>query len=290
MAVVREKGYEHWQGKLVERRFPWLPITRTGIRLAFRKKGFKLVFAGAFIPSFFALGGIYASEQLEKVKVILQSNRAPISIDPGYFNLVMTNGFFQFLIILVLAYAGAGLIAEDFKHNALQLYFAPPLSKRDYIVGKLGVVAFFILVLTALPWLLLVGFKLVFAGSFKFLGDYPWLPLAILGYAALMTFFFGAYVLLLSATSRNTRYVIVLIFGVFYFSALLSAALRGIFRTPYAALLSVMANLRQAGAALLGVKPPYAFPPAWSFLVLAAVCVLAAVILARKVRGVEVIK
>ena len=290
MAVVREKGYEHWDGKLVERRFPWAPITRTGVRLAFRKKGFKLVFAGAFLPAFVFLAILYISERVEDFKALVQSNRNLLDIDPHYFKLFLTSGPLLFSLILVFAFAGAGLISEDLKHNSLQLYFARPLTKRDYIVGKLGVVAFFILVLTALPWLLLVAFKLVFAGSFAFLRAYPWLPLSILGYAALLIIFFGAYVLLLSASSRNTRYVVVLVFGVFYFSDVLAEILRSIFRNPYMMLFSLRADLGQAGAALFGGKLPHAIPAVWSFLVLGGICVLAAAVLHRKVRGVEVIK
>ncbi|MGZ5439011.1 MAG: ABC transporter permease subunit, partial [Candidatus Aminicenantales bacterium] len=68
MATVRERGYSHWDGHLTARRFPWWPITRTGIQLAFRKKRFKIIFAGAFIPSFVFLVGLYVSERLEDFK------------------------------------------------------------------------------------------------------------------------------------------------------------------------------------------------------------------------------
>jgi len=290
MAVVREKGYAHWDGSLAERRFPWLSITRTGIRLAFRKKGFKLALASAFLPAFVALGGLYVSERLEDFKGLVQSNRALLKIDPAYFQLFLTGYFQYFILIVVLSFAGAGLVAEDLKHNALQLYFARPLSKGDYVLGKVSVVAFFVILLTGLPWILLIAFKLIFAGNLAFLAAYPWLPLSILGQTALLTLFFGSYVLLLSASSRNTRYVIVLIFGVFYFSSVLSAILRGIFRSPLMILFSLPENLRQAGAALFGGKLPHAVPAFWSFLVLAGICGLAAAVLARKVRSVEVIK
>jgi hypothetical protein len=290
MAVVRERGYEHWDGRLAERRLPWWPIARTGIRLAFRKKGFKFAFAGAYIPSFVALAGIYASEQMENFKAIVQSNRMPLRVDPGYFTTFYTTGFLLFMLVFVLAFGAAGLVSDDLKHSALQLYFARPLGKKDYILGKLAVVAFFVLMLTAVPGLLLVALKLVFAGSFAFLVEYPWLPLSILAYAAVLTVFFGGYVLLLSASSRNTRYVIVLLFGVFYFSAVLAEIVRGIFRTPYAYLLSLPADIHQVGAALIGGRRPFAVPAGLSFLVLAAICVLAGIVLVRKVRGVEVIK
>ncbi|HPW18720.1 MAG TPA: hypothetical protein PLP83_10135 [Candidatus Aminicenantes bacterium] len=290
MAVIREKGYAHWDGRLAERRCRWAPIARTGIRLAFRKKGFKFVFAGAFLPSFFALAGLYVSERLGDFKALVQSNRNLLEIDPRYFKAVFTNGSFLFLLILVLAYGTAGLVSDDIKHGSLQLYFARPLGKKDYAAGKMAVVAFFVLMAAALPGLLLVAFKLVFAGSLAFLRAYPWLPLSVLGYAALLTVFFGSYVLLISASSRNARYAAVLVFGAYYFSAVLAALLKSVFGTPAMNLFSIPANIGQAGAVLFGQKPPLAVPAVWSFAALAGVCALAAAVLGRKIRGVEVIK
>jgi ABC-type transport system involved in multi-copper enzyme maturation permease subunit len=290
MAVIREKGYTHWDGQLVERRFPWLPIMRNGVRLAFRKKGFKFAFAAAFSPATVFLGILYISERLEDFKALVRTNQNLLNVSPNYFMRFLTSGPFLFFLLLVLVFASAGLVSEDLKHNSLQLYFARPLRKRDYLVGKLAVIAFFVLIITALPWLALVAFKLVFAGSFKFIAAYPWLPLSILGYSILLTVFMGFYLLLLSASGRSTRYVIVLILFVYYFSAILGLWIKWIFKTPYAFLVSIPGNLQQAGAVLFGQKPPQPVPAIWSFLVLAGICVLSAIVLNTKVRSVEVIK
>jgi len=290
MATIREKGYSHWDGKLAERRFPWWPITRVGIRLAFRKKAFKFVFAGAFMPSFIALVGLYISERLEDFKAIVRSNEALININPKYFKTIFTNDGLLFLIILVLSFAGAGLISDDLKHNSLQLYFSRPLGKKDYLLGKMSVVFFFVLILTAVPGLVLFIFKMIFAGSFKFFLEYPWLPLSILGWSAFLAVFFAFYVLLLSASSKNTRYATILVFATYIFSNVLFGILMSIFHKPALALFSIPANLQQAGAFLYGQKLPFAFPAVWSFVVLAGICALSAVVLNRKTRSVEVIK
>jgi len=289
MATVREKGYTHWDGRLGERRFPWWPITRTGILLAFRKKRFKFIFAVSFGPAIVALVGLYISERLEDFKAFIQDSNL-INIGPKYFTTFFMNDWLLFMILLVLAYGAGGLIADDLKHNSLQLYFSRPLGKKDYLVGKMSVVAFFVLIFTALPGILLIVFKLVFAGSFAFFLQYPWLPLSVLGYSALLTVFFGFYILLMSALSKNSRYVFVLTFGPYIFSTVLFGILNGIFKTPYMALFSISANLQQARAFIFGLKLPHAFPAAWSFAVLAGICGLAAVVLGRKIRSVEVIK
>lgn len=290
MATIREKGYSHWDGQLAERRFPWWPITRTGIQLAFKKKMFKFFFAGAFMPAFVALGGLYVSERLEDFKALVQSNRNLLNIDPNYFKTFLTSNFLLFFIIIVLVFAAAGLIADDLRHNSLQLYFSRPLGKKDYLLGKMSVVAFFVLILTALPWLVLLVFKLIFAGSFKFFLAYPWLPLSILAYSALLTVFFAFYILLLSSLSKNTRYATILVFATYLFSDALYGILSETFHEPAMALFSIRANLQQAGAFLFGQKLPVRVPAVWSFAVLAGICVLSAVVLNRKTRSVEVIK
>ena len=290
MATVREKGYSHWDGRLCERRFPWWPITRTGIQLAFRKKRFKVLFAGAFIPAFVFLAGLYISERLEDFKTIIQGSDRLLNIGPKYFSTYFANGGLLFLIVLVLAFGAGGLIADDLKHNSLQLYFSRPLGKKDYLLGKMSVVGFFVLVFTAVPGLVLIIFKLIFAGSFKFFLQYPWLPLSVLGFSALLTVFLAFYILLLSALSKNSRYVFILIFGTYIFSNVAFGILQSIFRTPYMALFSIPVNLQQVGAFVFGQKPPHNVPAVWSFAVLAAICGLSAAVLDRKIRSVEVIK
>jgi ABC-type transport system involved in multi-copper enzyme maturation permease subunit len=290
MATVREKGYYHWDGQLAESRFPWWPITRTGIQLAFKKRGFRFLFAGAFLPAVVFLAGIYISERLEDFKFMVRGSERFISINPGYFKTYLSNDGILFLMIMVLVLGCAGLISDDLKHNSLQIYFARPLRKQDYLLGKMAVVFFFILIVTLIPGLLLFVFKLIFAGSFKFFLDYPWLILSVIGYSAILTLFFAFYTLLLSSLSKNTRYVMILVFMIYIFSDILYGILNGIFRTPVTALFSIKANLQQVGAFVFAQKLPFAVPVFWSFLVLAAICGLSVLVLHRKIRGVEVIR
>jgi ABC-type transport system involved in multi-copper enzyme maturation permease subunit len=290
MTTVREKGYYHWDGRLEERRFNWWPITRTGIMLAFKKKGFRFLFAGAFLPGVVFLAFIYISENLESLKSMIGGSNRLISVTPGSFKFFFTFGPFLFLMIMMLVFAGSGLIADDLKHNSLQIYFSRPLGKRDYLLGKMAVVLFFILIVTLVPGLLVFIFKLIFAGSLKFFLDYPWLILSIIGYSAFLAVFLAFYTLLLSALSKNSRYVMILVFMIYIFSDILFAILQSIFRTPYMSLFSIRANIEQVGAFIFAQKPPQAVPVLFSFLVLAGICGLSALVLHRKIRGVEVIR
>jgi ABC-type transport system involved in multi-copper enzyme maturation permease subunit len=289
---ISEQGYAHWAGTFIERRFPWGPSARLGIRLAFKRRFFKFVFAFTFLPAFVFLAGIYISERLEDFSFMVRGRQSAnfLTINPAYFKNYFTADALLFFMLMLMVLAGAGLIADDLKFNALQLYFARPLRKRDYIAGKLATASFFLLSLSLVPGLLFIIFKIIFAGSFKLLGDFPWLPLSVVGYSLVLTLFFSLYTLLISSLSRNRRYTAILIFLVYILSDVFFGIFFEIFRSPYFSLLSIKCNLQQVGAAMFGVAPRYNVPWLYSLIVLAGIATAAGFILKRKVRSVEVIR
>ncbi len=288
--TIKEKGYTHWDGKLKEGGLPWWPITRWGIRLTFRRKFFKLLFFISLVPALVFLVGIYISERLEDFRFMVKESTDFIQVNPAYFKSYFTNEFLLFMMVMILVFCGAGLIADDLKYNSLQLYFSRPLKKRDYFLGKVAIVAFFLFIITLIPGIVFFIMKLIFSGSLKFFASYPWLLLSIVGYSAFVTIFFAFYTLFLSSLSKNSRYVAIFIFGLYIFSDILFGIFYGIFRNQYFALLSLKSNLQQVGSFLFNQRTPYGFPWLYSFLMLVLFCVLAGLVLKKKVRGVEIIK
>ncbi|MGB7295858.1 MAG: hypothetical protein WBC70_09750 [Candidatus Aminicenantales bacterium] len=289
--TIREKGYLHWDGELKERRFPWWPISRLGIRLAFKKKYFKLLLFGALAVVLVFIVGIYISERIEDFRHMIKEEGQFLKIDPTFFYTYLSNNFMLFMMVMISLVGGAGLIADDLKHNSLQLYFARPLKKSDYLLGKANVLVFFFLLITLVPGVVFVLFKLLFAGNFQFLKTYPWLPLSVIGYSLFITGFFCFYALLLSSLSKSSRYVSILIVAVYYFSDILFRFFfENVKKNPEFALLSLRVNLQQVAAWFFKLKPKYAVPSYCSLLILLAIGGIAAVVLSKKVRGVEVAK
>ncbi len=288
---IKEKGYSHWDGMFETKRFPWWPITRSGIRLGFQKKFFKFLFVLALLPAFAFLVGIYISERLEDFKFLVQGEVPDfLTVNPAFFRTYFTNDFLLFMIIGMMVFAGAGLISDDLKYNSLQLYFSRPLKKYDYFLGKSGVIAFFLFILTLVPGLIFILMKLLFSGSLKFLGEYPWLPISVIVYSIFLTGFFAFYTLLISSLNKNRRYVSILIFGIYIFSDIIYGIFYGIFGSAYFSLLSIKANLKQVGAVIFGQPTPNDVPWVFSLLIVLGICAVSALVLSKKVRGVEVIK
>ncbi|NIM91777.1 MAG: ABC transporter permease subunit [Candidatus Aminicenantes bacterium] len=288
--TIKEKGYSHWEGELAEKKLPWWPITRFGIRSTFRKKFFKFFFFGALLPAVVFLVGIYISERLEDFRFMIRNQTNFLTVDPGYFKSYFTGDFLLFMMVAILVFCGSGLISDDLKHNSLQLYFSRPLKKGQYFLGKASVIFFFLFLVTLVPGLVFFIMKLIFAGNFKFFASYPWLPLSIIGYSVLVTLFFALYTLFLSSLSKNRRYVSILIFAVYIFSDIIFGIFYGIFRSPYFALISLKVNLQQIGAFIFNQKLPYSIPWIYSFLIIFSISLLAAVYLKNKVKEVTIIK
>jgi len=290
--TIKEKGYTHWNGEFKDIRFRWGPISRYAIKLAFRRKFFKFLFFSALVPSLITLAMIYVSERLDDFAFLAPDSEAVsfLEINPLFFMRYFCGDWLLFMIVLLLVFCGAGLIADDLKYNSLQLYFSRPITKQDYFLGKASVIVFFLGLITIVPGLVFVIMKLVFAGNFQFLRQYPWLPFSVVAYSAFLILFFTFYTLLLSSLNKNRRYVAVLIFGLFVFSDIIFGIFHGIFRNPYFSLLSIKKNLKQVGAVLFGQDPPFDIPWVLSLLILAAFCAFSAVILNKKIRGVEVVK
>jgi ABC-type transport system involved in multi-copper enzyme maturation permease subunit len=294
---ISERGYVHWQGTFVERRFPWWPIARRGIRQALKRKLFIFSYLFSLLPMVVPLTMIYISEHFEDFQSIFRGRRGgptqvltAIQASPEKFKDYFTSWFILLLIIIALIPSGAWLMTDDLKNNSLQLYFSRPLRRRDYFLGKISTVLFFLLTMTLVPGLLFIIAKLVLSGSFKFLTDYPWLPLSVIACSFLFSIFFAFYTLLVSCLSRSRLFVSIFMiliyilsdicFGIFYLS----------FRSPYFALFSIHGNLQQIGAFLFRVRPLYNVPWFYSLIILTAVCGLSGFVLTKKIRSVEVIR
>jgi len=288
--AIAERGYTHWAGSLEGGRRPWRVIAGQAIRLAWKRKFFKPVLFFSLLPALVFSGGIYVSERLDDFKEMFKGADQFLKFEPGYFQAYYGSSFLIFMMLMIMVGSGAGLIADDLRHNALPLYFSRPLRKRDYIGGKFASLAFFLLILTLVPGILFILLKLIFSGSFAFLARYPWLPFSFIGWSMFISSFFSLYTLLLSSLGRNRRYASILMLAAYFLSDVFFGIFYGIFHEPAFILFSVQMNLRQLSAAFLGAKPRFDVPWVYSFLALSAVMAAAVLVLRRRIRGAEVIR
>src|SRR5262245_39921209 len=163
----------------------WLVIAWAGILTMIRKRAFLGLLVFAWLPFLGRAIQLYMSTNFPQVALL-----APTAQTFREF-LGQQNGAVPFVFIVTI-YVGAGLIANDRRANALQIYLSKPLMRSEYIAGKATVLFAFLLFVTLLPALLLLMLQVVFAGSFAFLKAnlflFPAITLASLLQAVLASF------------------------------------------------------------------------------------------------------
>jgi ABC-2 type transport system permease protein len=281
---IYDLGYRHWKGKPLSSDHRWWAITRAGVMMLARRRNFIILFLLSLVPFIIRGGMLYGyffSEQLHfKIPFLkLDGN--------FYFDFLSWQLFWIFVMLM---YAGSGLIANDLRSNALQIYFSKPIRRLDYLLGKLGILSSFILMVTLVPGLLLFLLHMLFAGDLQILQQYAWISGSIVVYSLILALVNGLLMLAFSSLSRNSRFAGLVFFAVYFFSESVYGLLRVISRDTNWAFCSLKNNYLRVGEAFFGLDSRYNMPVWPSILVLACLMVASFLLLYWRIRPVEVIK
>jgi ABC-2 type transport system permease protein len=249
------------------------------LRAFFGKRAFLALLLLSWLPFIVRTVQIYAAANFPQMAFI-----APTA-----------DTFRQFLgqqdvfVFFVTVSVGAGLIANDRRANALQIYLSKPLTRAEYVFGKMAILMTFLLIVTWLPAIALLLVQASFTGSFTFLRDNLYLLPAITLLSFVEAVVVSAVVLALSSLSNNSRFVGVLYAGLIFFSDALSGVLGFVTGDSRLSWVSFGNNLEQLGDVMFRIPPRYSTPWPVSLIMMAALVAVAAVILERRVRAVEVV-
>jgi ABC-2 type transport system permease protein len=306
--VIHDRSYARWDGDRSKPvRAAWIIMDRgvtTALAQIFKRKLFgQLLSFWAFGPFLFAVGLLYASFYLRSNLGTLGDASAELD-QTGLLDIVTPSAqtVFQYYlqvqvwVCLVLSViVGSGLIAEDRRVNALEMYLSRPLAVWQYVLGKLSIMAFFLALITVAPVCLLIllqAFLTGFEGAeLARLMDLAWRSIAA------GTLFVGVLSLLILATSalsnraRNASILwigfIVMLEGVLY------GNLQANFLSPTTHLVSVYFNISRCMAWILDNQVELALVPelpvVHSAIVLGGWCALCLTVLLRRVRPVEIV-
>ena len=195
----------------------------------------------------------------------------------------------EVFLFFITVYAGAGLIATDRRANALQIYLSKPLSRLEYIFGKLAILAIFLLFVTWLPAVFLLLIQILFSGSFKFFLDNLFLFPAITIFSFIQVVTVASAMLALSSLSNSSRYVGVLYTGLIFFSQALYGIVYAITRDSSLGWISPANALNRIGDAIFRVPTRLQLSVWLACVAVAVLIAVSAVILEKRVRGVEVV-
>ncbi len=275
---IHDQGYRRYGGAKARGR-AWFVIMSTSVRTMMRSRKWIMLMIAAWIQFIVRAVQFYLAANFSQAGVI-----APTAAT--FRDFFDKQDIFVFLVTITL---GAASIAEDRRVNALQIYLSKPLTRLEYICGKLGVLVGFLLFITWVPAMLLLVVEVLFAGSFSFVTSNLHLIPAITVFALIESVLASMCILALSSLSTNSRFVGILYAALIFFSDALYGVMRAVTGSTKVSPIAFGNNLAQIGDAVFRVPLRYETPWVVSLMVVVALIGISALILERRIRGVEIV-
>jgi ABC-2 type transport system permease protein len=299
--AVYKKTYRPYDGELTPGWSRFLVIPRYAFEELHGKRFLSIFFLASFIYPLICALIIYVQHNASALSLLgVQGARGLISINVTFFMSLL--GWQSMMALFLASFIGPGLVSPDLANNALSLYLARPFSRVEYVLGKMSVLVVLMSLMTWVPGLLCFGLQGYLEG-WHWMSDNARLASGI---------FFGAWVwilllallaLALSAWVKWKPAAGGLMFGVFFVAAAFGAVINGVQRTRWGHIFNIShligvvwvqlfegANKTTNGAVFFRVPEGEALPlwACWTSLaVLSLICLY---MLARKIRGAEVVR
>jgi ABC-type transport system involved in multi-copper enzyme maturation permease subunit len=276
---IHDQGYRRYLGTRAAIGTAWRVMARAGVLTIVTKRIFLGFMLFAWIPFIVRAVSFYVSANFQQASFLAPNGET-------FREFLDQQGLFVFFVTI---YVGAGLIANDRRANALQLYLSKPMTSVEYIAGKLAILCIFLAAVTFLPAMTLLLTQTIFAGSLTFVRNNLYLVPAITLYSVTLVMLASTTMLALSSLSKSARFVAVMYTGLFFFTLALFNVLRGITGSTTFAWLAPTAALQQLGDVIFRLAPRYQLSPALAGLSVIVLIAGSLWILMRRVRGVEIV-
>ena len=284
--AVYEQSYRRYTGPLTPLGLRFLVIPRYAWK---RLSGSKILWILLVASGILALGAatmIYLKHNTRALEALGIQVADLVPIEAGYFEVFLGIQLgIAFLLVLV---AGPALISMDSANGALPLYLARPLSRAEYIGGKLAVLAALLSPGTWIVTLGLFGLQTILEGAAWgaanariavaiFVGSWVWI--------LVLSFL----VLALSALIRWPLAVRGVLLVLFLVLPGFGEAFARVLRTPWGHVVSPGADLSVALASLFGIDVGAGPPIVGAWLALAGIVAGSMLVISRKLRAYEVV-
>ena len=279
---IYEQTYRRHEARGALRRVRFWPITREALRLILARRWFLALLVAAWLPFVVQVIRIYVVTRFPEANRILP-------VDGRLFGeLLAWQAFFATFITI---FGGAGLVANDLRTGAILVYLSRPLTRRDYVIGKLGVLLLLNLSATLGPGLVLYAVALALAPDLFWKWSLAWIAPAVVAQSFAVSVVMSLVALAVSSLSRSARVAGLGFFGLLMGLEVARGILYAIYRRPETALLSLQADLRSLGVTLFGLTDRSVnLPWAYAAAMLIAVSIGSLLILRSRVRAVEIVQ
>jgi ABC-2 type transport system permease protein len=280
MPIHRER-YRRREGGVDLRGGAWAVIAANGLRSLVRKRAFLFLMILAWIPVVVRGVQIWAAANVPVM------SQVGLAVTPQMFRDFLNQQ--EPLVFFLTVYVGSGLIADDIRANALQLYLSRPITRTQYIAGKAAIVMAALAAVTFVPAMLLFLLVPAFAGSMTFLRANLLLIPSISAYSVIQITLSAFLILALSSLSKSRWFVAILYAGLAFFTHAVFGVLGAAVPGSAFSWVSIFANVRQVGDVLFRVPPRHDTHPLISATVIALIIIASAFVLRRRIRAIEVV-
>jgi ABC-2 type transport system permease protein len=266
MAVYR-RTYSAYKGTVTPQWSRFTVLARYGFSTLFESRPFTAYAVMCLVPFLGALVFIYVVHNASVQALLNVKFGRPPLIDNSFFLAFL--GIEAWMGFLLTAWAAPGMITKDFANHSVQLYLSRPLSRAEYLAGKIAVLATLLSFITWIPALLLFEIQAELQG-----GGWGWQNLWLAGAILLSAVMWIALISLLSmAIAVWVRWRIAataLMIGVFFLLPGFGEVMNVILRTHWGKLLNlpwvitlVWTHLFRMPPQLMGLRG-YDQVPLWS--------------------------
>ena len=300
--AVYKKTYRPYEGALTPSATRFLVIPRFAFEDMRKSRFLTIFFLASFIYPLIAALFIYVKHNASALSLLGVTNANNlISINTTYFLNFL--GWQSMLALFLAAFTGPGQVSPDLANNALSLYLARPFSRVEYVLGKMWILIVLMSLMTWIPGLLLFMLEAYLQEGWTWMHDNTALARGLFIGSWVWIIILALMALALSAWVKWKPAAGALMFGVFFVAAGFGVAVNGVQRTKWGHLFNISALIGSVWVQLFGADPTvnnggvfFRMPageelPLWScWLSLGVLCLICLYMLARKIRGAEVVR
>jgi len=151
--AVYKRTYRGYSGPLTPNWSRFLVLFRFSRRNLFRSKAATAFFVLCFFFPLLCMLGLYANAHLSTFTLLAGRSGPLFSVDAQFFLIYLRVQ--SALAFILTAFVGPGLVSPDLANGALTLYLCRPVSRTEYVLGKMSVIVIVLSWITWIPGLLL---------------------------------------------------------------------------------------------------------------------------------------
>jgi ABC-2 type transport system permease protein len=284
--AVYERAYREYAGPLTPERGRFLVLARYAFRDVFRSRLFTAFFAGCFLFPLACAVIIYLRHNVSALLDLSKASFLAVDTTAALYFLRVQGTLLGFLIAFIV---GPSLVSPDLRNNAMPLYLSRPLSRSEYVGGKMTVLVVLLSLVTWLPGLLLFGLQSYLEG-WTWFRDNLRMAIAVFVASWIWIVVLSLMALAVSATVKWKPLASASMFGIFFVAGAMGGLVNIFFQTSWGSLVNLSLMVETAWASLLGLERPMDVPTLAAWLSIVAFSAAFLFLLARKVRAYEVVR